>query len=518
MNAKVSELGINFLTGVLPQDEFIENVIFNYKLPSQVYTVVNTKLWEEENLKIYPFQIILKVLEELHHSHEEEHQYLTEEDLKYIIVPFSVGYDESRIEELVFHILSRREMPSEYNLWPDCYSHYKDDKGERMINEFLYFLECFGYLASSSSHIRESNKQYIATNKLIKLFGVDSSLVGVQKYNQQTKKNQIFFGAPGTGKSFKVKKLTSSAEKANRVFRTTFHPDYDHNSFVGGYKPVNSPKLDEIGIPIPYQYQISYEFIPQIFTMAYIEAWNNLDKDYYLIIEEINRGNCAEIFGDIFQLLDRDDDGYPVMPTKELLDFFKRKLGEQGLEGIDGDKMKLPPNLNLLATMNTSDQSLFPMDSAFKRRWDWIYVPIEYNEFYQDSGKENESFKYLVQSKSSELSFKWIHFIEAINKLIISIPHLGEDKQIGNYFIKGNDINGEMIISLEDFVHKIIFYLWNDVFKDEERDENNIFKEHISYQNFFPIKKNATELVKDILDKLNVSHSSNLIYIDEDIN
>uniref|UniRef100_UPI004049C555 McrB family protein n=1 Tax=Flavobacterium sp. TaxID=239 RepID=UPI004049C555 len=516
-NALVSDLGVRFLTGVLPQDEFVQSIISNYRLPSEVYRRVDREVWNDIKLEIHPFQIILKAFEELHRSHSDEHQYLAELDLKDIIVPFSVSYSDSKIEELVFHILSNRETPSEYSNWPNCYDHYTGDKGERMINEFLFFLECFGFLSSNLEQTRGANKQYYATNKMTKLFGIDGSSIGIQRYNEQTKKNQIFFGAPGTGKSYKVKKRTSAAEKGNRVYRTTFHPDYDHTSFVGGYKPFNSPVLDEDGNAKPYQFQISYKFIPQVFTNAYIEAWNNLDKDYYLIVEEINRGNCAEIFGDIFQLLDREDDGYPIIPTQELLIHLQEKLVGDGRVGISNNEMKLPPNLNILATMNTSDQSLFPMDSAFKRRWDWIYVPIEYNEYYQDSGKENESFKYIIKSKTDDFSFRWIDFIKGINGLISSIPHLGEDKQIGNYFIKGREVAGELVISMDDFIHKVIFFLWNDVFKDEERDENNIFKPGITYQSFFPIDNNTSKIIKEILDAYSIPNSSTITVTDEDI-
>lgn len=516
-NAKVSDLGIRFLTGVLPQDEFIQSIISNYRLPSDVYKRADRDEWSNVALQISPFHIILKTFEELHRSYSDEHQFLTEIDLKDIIVPFSVSYTDSKIEELVFHVLGNRETPSEYSNWPNCYGHYTGDKGERMINEFLFFLECFDFLSSNKEQTRSTDKQYYATNKMIKLFGIDGGSIGIQRYNEQTKKNQIFFGAPGTGKSFKVKKRTSGAEKGNRVYRTTFHPDYDHSSFVGGYKPFNTPVLNEDGTTKPHQFQISYKFIPQVFTLAYIEAWNNLDKDYYLIVEEINRGNCAEIFGDIFQLLDREDDGYPIIPTQELLIHLQEKLVEDGKAGILNNEMKLPPNLNILATMNTSDQSLFPMDSAFKRRWDWIYVPIEYNEYYQDSGKENESFNYIVKSKSDDLTFKWIDFIKGINGLVSSIPHLGEDKQIGNYFIKGREVSGELVISMDDFVHKVIFFLWNDVFKDEERDENNIFKPGITYQSFFPIDSNASEIIKDILDTYSITNTSTTAVTDEDI-
>jgi len=120
-----------------------------------------------------------------------------------------------------------------------------------------------------------------------------------------------------------------------------------------------------------------------------------------------------------------------------------------------------------------------------------------------------------VKSKSGDISFRWIDFIKGVNDLISSIPHLGEDKQIGNYFIKGKETAGEYVIGLDDFVHKVVFYLWNDVFKDEERDEKNIFKETITYQNFFPIDKNASELIKEILDALSIDNSSSIIVTDE---
>ena len=328
---------------------------------------------------------------------QEEHRFLDEDDLKHIIVPFSVEYTESSTEELVYHIIGRRETPSDYSDWPNCYAHYTGDKGERMINEFLYFLECFDFLRSNSTNTRGADKKYFATNKLTKLFGTDSSSIGIQSYNEQTKKNQIFFGAPGTGKSYRVKKRTKSAEDADRVFRTTFHPDYDHSSFVGSYKPTKSAVLDETGARSHFNSKFHMNSFLG-FTKAYVDSWNNLDKDYYLIIEEINRGNCAEIFGDLFQLLDRDDDGYPIIPSKELNDFLFDELNNPEEDGLKAGKLQLPPNLNILATMNTSDQSLFPMDSAFKRRWiGSMFLSNMMN--YQDSERKMNHTNTLLKAR-----------------------------------------------------------------------------------------------------------------------
>lgn len=315
-----------------------------------------------------------------------------------------------------------------------------------------------------------------------------------QEYNYQDRDNivssnsekliqKIFFGAPGTGKSHKVNEIIKGKE--GRTERVTFHPEYDYSFFVGGYKPAMDGD------------NIKYEFVPQAFTNIYVNAWNDLDNDYYLVIEEINRGNCAEIFGDIFQLLDRSND-YKITPSKELKQYLKTKLN--GNKNIDENKLLLPPNLNILATMNTSDQSLFPMDSAFKRRWDWEYIPINYSE----NKEENTSAKFVVDLLEGK-SFKWLDFIKNVNKLIKSNDNLGMDKCLGNYFIKP-DID-ENTISLKSFINKAIFYLWNDVFKDEIEDES-IFKNKTSYEDFFPINEKGEEKVKEILKILKLDNES----------
>lgn len=289
---------------------------------------------------------------------------------------------------------------------------------------------------------------------------------------------KIFYGAPGTGKSYKVKELIQGKEE--RTERVTFHPEFDYSAFVGGYKPTMHGDT------------IRYEFVPQAFTNIYVNAWKDLDNDYYLVIEEINRGNCAEIFGDIFQLLDRTND-YHITPSKELKEYLTAQFS--GNPKINGEKLILPANLNILATMNTSDQSLFPMDSAFKRRWDWEYIPINYEE-----SENNESSKFKVQLSETE-SFSWLSFIKSVNSTIKQNDNLGMDKCLGNYFIKPTTD----IIDIETFVNKAIFYLWNDVFKDE-MEENNIFLNKTSYEDFFPIQTNGIEKVKEILDKLTVNY------------
>ena len=276
----------------------------------------------------------------------------------------------------------------------------------------------------------------------------------------------IYYGAPGTGKSHKIKDDANvkAADEKNLVFRTTFHPDSDYSTFVGAYKPtmdkravrnvagdvVKNTDKEEV-----YEDCITYSFVPQAFLQAYVAAWDNPDEKVFLVIEEINRGNCAQIFGDLFQLLDRGCDGfseYPIMADRDLAKYLngKDENGQDVLtnkDGIKDGKLRLPNNLYIWATMNTRDQSLFPIDSAFKRRWEWVYMPI-------DTKKEN----WYIQIGGSQYS--WTDFLNKVNDELLT-DETAEDKHLGFYFCKAE--NG--IIFKETFVSKVLFYLWTDVFK-----------------------------------------------------
>lgn len=310
----------------------------------------------------------------------------------------------------------------------------------------------------------------------------------------------IFYGAPGTGKSHNIDVQTND----DNSIRTTFHPDTDFATFVGTYKPmmeiVDEYALDATGKTHQVVYpngkkSVAYKYEPQAFLKAYVEAWkkwlgDDEDKKYYLVIEEINRGNCAQIFGDLFQLLDREDDGYSsyaILPESAITKYLaeeaqsadgtkfsdlvfsdvikKRKDGATKIIATADDlkagkRLVLPPNLHIWATMNTSDQSLFPIDSAFKRRWDWEYVPIK----RADKEPEKEWIIKVTHGGKTYWCYWW-EFLEAINHQIEETTH-SEDKQLGYFFAKPKA--GENFISTDTFVNKVIFYLWNDVFKDED--------------------------------------------------
>jgi len=334
------------------------------------------------------------------------------------------------------------------------------------------------------------------------VFTFESSLnnyssLGNSNFGVKSNENIIYYGAPGTGKSHKVNEVLVQLN-AQFYERITFHPEFDHSSFVGGYRP--KTEKDEDGKDV-----IRYKFVPQSFTNIYVRAWNDPENQYYLAIEEINRGNCAEIFGDLFQLLDRNCN-YTISPSNELGEYLTDALVNK--DGLN-DGLKLPPNLTILATMNTSDQSLFPMDSAFKRRWDWEYIPICYN--FRDEFKEkNDSFDYEIDIEDGQ-KYSWIKFIEKVNLNHIKINQsLGMDKCIGNYFIKPDK---DKTISLKPFINKVIFYLWNDVFKDED---NKVFKETTSYEDFFPIKTKGKEEIKELFKRIELTPKTNLEIVEED--
>ncbi|MBQ1884091.1 MAG: AAA family ATPase [Bacteroidales bacterium] len=310
---------------------------------------------------------------------------------------------------------------------------------------------------------------------------------------------QIFYGAPGTGKSHTIKSVVEEGKFPH--IRTTFHPDSDYSTFVGAYKPttIDVPMRDVSGHIIVeggnqvIEKKIIYTFVPQAFLKAYVAAWSNLNEPFFLIIEEINRGNCAQIFGDLFQLLDRNSEGisdYPVTSDDDIRRYLNSKFSALDNtqradipdEILSGEKMLLPQNLHIWATMNTSDQSLFPIDSAFKRRWDWKYTPI---------ANGNKGWKIAADGKE----YDWWQFLEKINAQIGNATH-SEDKKLGYYFCK--PINNQTI-DAETFVSKVVFYLWNDVFKDFAEDAGSIFNDEdgtvLSFNKFYTTDTNGNAVV-----------------------
>lgn len=387
-------------------------------------------------------------------------------------------------------------------------------------------------------------------------FEVDSNIEYLASSDniEPTCRQIIYYGAPGTGKSHKIKAQLEGVSKEN-IFRITFHPDSDYSTFVGAYKPTMEKPIDKIyakgeliskltemkeggvtyspqkfgakywqslkqlnlsdkkdilqacgmsdnytvefdkGMAVGEEYlacsnesRIIYSFVPQAFLNAYMQAYRKPDEKIYLIIEEINRGNCAQIFGDLFQLLDRGANGkseYTIKADADLKSFLEEELGEDN-PGIKDGELCLPSNLYIYATMNTSDQSLFPIDSAFKRRWDWEYEPIKY---------KNTDWKIVIDGTE----YSWTSFQRKVNDKILNVTS-SEDKMLGDYFVNPSD----GVITEKVLLNKILFYLWNDVCKDGEGD---IFKisetEEVSFSELYG--ENGTITLKKMMSYLGVT-------------
>lgn len=372
-------------------------------------------------------------------------------------------------------------------------------------------------------------------------------------------RQQIYYGAPGTGKSYWIDQLTEN----DNVIRTTFHPDSDYSTFVGTYKPtMGKGKVygaqgplteiingDTVNIEEP---KITYGFVMQAFLKAYLSAWKKMSiggnriEPQFLIIEEINRGNCAQIFGDLFQLLDRGSNNYSTYPIEADTDLqraiskaFKdnrlyKLVNDINVDGCvkgynsnygatlskdiqEGRILLLPPNLYIWATMNTSDQSLFPIDSAFKRRWEWKYMKIK------NEGKEWKIDVKIKNANGEEKLVEWWDFIRKVNDIIASMTS-SADKQLGYFFCKADKKTPEKasepnsendLISVDTFVSKVLFYLWNDVFKDYGFEDASLFqyaktedgkemKKDLTFPDFYKEDSNDVnpQMVTDFVQKV----------------
>lgn len=541
----------NIKIAITSPKEVICNFVLKFQYPNPRTT---ESFYDSLSEKVYlaPYRMTISLLLALSKADNSNHSYLTlDEILYYIFANYDVYTNPSvSCDKLASLIIENRKKSKDLTtyikvnvIWKQCnrqiremmmvlckcmdsfilhkgvlkYSH--NSKDDNFINKIIKFN--YLWTPTKKENFDLSTKEYISYMNM-----ADTPYNVIDFSNNENKKliinsnsgslQQIFYGAPGTGKSHTIKEQTTGED----VIRTTFHPDTDYSTFVGAYKPTTKavPVTTVIGteaVPVKdkngkemTEDKIVYEFVSQAFLQAYIAAWkkfasheeNKTPAKEYLIIEEINRGNCAQIFGDLFQLLDRGESGFSEYPITADIDMRKQLAKEfAGLEikdkdsinalfegdediaakVLNGEILLLPNNLYIWATMNTSDQSLFPIDSAFKRRWDWHYVPIS------NAGK---NWQIEVNGKK----YDWWNFLEAINAKVYDATY-SEDKKLGYFFCK--TYNG--VISAEKFVSKVIFYLWNDVFKDSEfegdafKDENG---EKLSFDKFYTTYDNDVKV------------------------
>lgn len=312
-------------------------------------------------------------------------------------------------------------------------------------------------------------EEYLRNEREVK--GLSKNKINyITKLETKYDHNRILFGAPGTGKSYKMNEAQKDLLKDGGGFeRVTFHSDYSYAHFVGTYKPVSN----ESG-------EISYEYVPGPFMRTYVAAMKSANSDnpkpYLLIIEEINRANVAGVFGDVFQLLDRNDENiseYPIQTSEDMRKYLSKELGG---DSTIYTEIKIPDNMFIWATMNSADQGVYPMDTAFKRRWNFTYLGINDNE---EGILEKEVS---LGSGEYERKVKWNELRKAINIELLEECKVNEDKLLGPYFIAKNclDVNEKFV---EVFKNKIIMYLFDDAAKHKRSvifsgcDINNIYSE-----------------------------------------
>ena len=336
----------------------------------------------------------------------------------------------------------------------DLYSITNKKDFQAIINSFISTQEYIDF-NNGSNRIAQSTLNYYA-----EFLEYEANLV-IKGYNK------IYYGAPGTGKSYEIDNVVlkdlSNDERKERVIRTTFHPEYTYNDFVGQLIPTVNKDTNEI----------TYDFNEGPFTIAMKKAYATPNQMIYLVIEEMSRGNCAAIFGDIFQLLDRRDDGvseYAI--NNDLISNYVK---------MDRNEVRLPSNLTILGTVNTSDQNVYVMDTAFKRRFEWKYISIE--PVYNDENDHSKGYKNNADIKlkyGDEIkTYKWIDLYRALNKFISSNEYLGlgEDKQIGQFFIKF-DFDEE--IDRDKIENKLLHYLWFDIQESSFKSDISLFNDNIS--------------------------------------
>ena len=298
----------------------------------------------------------------------------------------------------------------------------------------------------------------------------------------------MLYGAPGTGKSYRISSLIRQSYPSYNeyddnpyVFRTTIYRDYSYFDFVGNIMPVTKDG------------KISYEFVPGIFTTALFAALRNQDSriDVYLILEEMSRGDIASIFGDIFQLLDRDDTGKSMygINNKSIYEYL---ILNRALK--PGYKIVIPKNLHIIGTVNTSDQNVNVIDTAFKRRFDFKYVGVEPIKSNNNGYINNFSINF-----TSADQYEWVKLYQAINHVIINDLGLAEDKQLGPFFLKdkGNDD-----LNRDQVANKLLHYLWQDV-ERVSYTSGSLFADGITSfsQLYYAFEKQENILSKSVIEQ-----------------
>ena len=335
-------------------------------------------------------------------------------------------------------------------IFPNLIPTFYNKKWQEKVLKFLKIepsKTIFGRLGQINAFVRKCGISNVVFNQIFNKYCLNYKSDTVKEPITIMGKNIILYGVPGSGKSWTIKhEYCNDNERLERII---FHPDYTYSDFVGQILP----RVNEDS-------SVSYEFTPGPFTNLLKKAYLNPEKEYFLIIEEINRGNAPAIFGDIFQLLDRNKNG---ASEYEITNNDVANI----IYGDKNHKVSIPSNMSILCTMNTSDQNVFTLDTAFQRRWQMRLIK---NEFIDDENEAN-----FAKTKILDTEVTWKHFLTSINEIILS-KNIGitssEDKRLGTHFVNDEDLkyfeNDEKRNSR--FPEKVLKYLWDDVFKFTRED------------------------------------------------
>lgn len=470
-NAEVSDVGKHFLTGELPENEFILTLIENYYLPNKAYENNEVSKWEEANLKIFPLKLIRNILLELHENYPEMEHYITEQDLSRIAIPCSYDLDKFNVKYITKNIIEFRKSPESYSSWPNPQSIYTGDKGFRMANEFLYFLEAFEFLKSNLAVARSTtgDKKYFATEKFQSLFSLSNGSLNksninynidmemMKDYNDiltaiQTKPFILLAGISGTGKSRLVRLL---------AFNSCNNADLrGSNNKPGNYEliPVK-PNWHDSSEIIGYVSRINGEkYVPTDFLKFIVKAWKYNETPFFLCLDEMNLAPVEQYFAEYLSIIETRSSKTGKIETDSLFsheslnilnsqsiniyhELLKNLLVEEGSElwnQFVNYGIQIPPNLVVIGTVNMDETT-----HSFSRKVLDRAMTFEMNHVDLNDGLElkTNELSYPLESDCIplnnivgtlttgaevygvfELSDNVIEYLEEINEILESSP------------------------------------------------------------------------------------------------
>lgn len=447
-------------------DGDVRTVVLNFIKKFQFPNLRTSESYEEsknDGIIIAPMRTIVKVLFIMNSLSEGFGAYLTREEIRLFIMYNDKIAKQKNHDyiQLIADIKNYRKTGSipeyisddtEQNFWK------QEERQIRELTKILTWSGCVteieeGKLVLANEELSVQNKAAIFDiitfndywngttlkeyQQYMDIKGIENSheILDTESHDRQGGVNELYYGVPGSGKSYTIDNIVENSEYE----RVVFHPDYTYSDFVGQIMPRLKRNADGTE-------KLTYEFVPGPFTKALKAAVKNKDSMHYLVIEEINRGNAPAIFGDVFQLLDRNEDG---SGKYHITNF---DIGREVYDGDENAPISIPSNLSILATMNTSDQNVFTLDTAFQRRWNMKY--IENNVAEAEHADEKIEYSNVT----------WGGFASAVNEEILEYNaelSSSEDKQLGAYFVTKAELTSDK------FPEKALKYLWDDAFKLE---------------------------------------------------